>query len=466
MTVRTRFAPSPTGYLHIGGIRTAIFSWLYARHHQGQFILRIEDTDRERSTQEAVDVILEGMAWLGLDADEGPHYQTQRFDRYYEVIDQLLANGQAYYCSCSRERLDEIRESARQRGDKPRYDGHCRNLGLSKSDQTVVRFKNPQSGQTVVDDQIQGRVEFDNNELDDLIIARAEGSPTYNLTVVVDDMDMQITHVIRGDDHLNNTPRQINILQALSAPLPRYAHVPMILGADGKKLSKRTGSASVLEYRDAGYLPEALLNYLVRLGWSHGDQEIFSREDLIKLFDISAVNKSAAALNPDKLLWLNQHYLGESGNERLAKLLHLYMPGLNTQDGPDPVVLVEVQKQRSKTMLEIAEQSRCFYEDFAEFDPVAAKKQLRPVVQGPLAQLRAALETLTTWEDESIHAEIESVARDNDLKLGKLAQPLRVAVTGTPVSPSIDTTLRLLGKEKTLARIDKALEYIDKRASS
>ena len=467
MTVITRFAPSPTGYLHIGGVRTAIFSWLYARKDEGRFILRIEDTDRERSTQEAIDVILEGMDWLGLGADEGPVYQSQRFDRYREVISQLLDSGQAYYCTCSRERLESLREQARQRGEKPRYDGHCRDRALdARSENAVIRFKNPQQGDVVVDDRIQGRVTYANRELDDLIIARSDGTPTYNLTVVVDDMDMRISHVIRGDDHLNNTPRQINILKALNATPPVYAHVPMILGPDGKKLSKRSGSASVLEYRDQGYLPEALLNYLVRLGWSHGDQEIFSVGDLIDLFDIDDINKSAAALNPEKLLWLNQHYLARCDNARLAAIVSELMNDVNLTDGPALTDLVEVQKQRTKTVLEIIEQSRCFYSEFDDIDPDAAKKHLRPVVLTPLTELHKRLAELQDWNETDLQAAVESVAATHELKLGKLAQPLRVAVTGGPVSPSIDATLRLLGREKTLSRLDKALEYIQKRASS
>ncbi len=468
MTIRTRFAPSPTGDLHIGGVRTAIFSWLYARRHQGQFILRIEDTDRERSTDAAIEVILKGMAWLGLEADEGPFYQSRRGDRYREVIRQLLDEDKAYYCYCSREEVDAMREQAMARGEKPRYNGYWRDRKETPPAgvEPVVRFKNPLEGQVVVEDAIQGCVRFQNRELDDLIIARSDGTPTYNLTVVVDDMDMRISHVIRGDDHLNNTPRQINILTALDVEPPRYAHVPMILGADGKKLSKRSGSASVLEYRDAGYLPEALLNYLVRLGWSHGDQEVFSLEEMIGLFDISEVNKSAAALNPDKLLWLNQHYLSKCDNDRLAALLAGFMPDLDLETGPSLAALAEVQKQRTKTLVEIAEQSRCFYEEFAEFDAVAAKKHLRPVVLAPLAQLRDRLATLEDWQDTDIHAAIEAVAAANELKLGKLAQPVRVAVTGGSVSPSIDVTLRLLGRDKSLRRIDKALDYIRNRASS
>ncbi len=466
MTVRTRFAPSPTGMLHIGGVRTALFSWLTARKHAGQFILRIEDTDRERSTQEAVDHILAGMQWLGLEADEGPFYQTERVDRYQQAIEQLLQSGRAYYCDCSRERLDQLRETAMKNGQKPRYDGHCRERNLSRSDNTVVRFMNPVEDTVVIDDLIQGQVHFNNAELDDLIIARSDGSPTYNLTVVVDDRDMQITHVVRGDDHLNNTPRQMNILQALDAAIPTYAHVPMILGPDGKKLSKRIGSASVLEYRDNGYLPEALFNYLVRLGWSHGDQEIFSIDELIQLFDLNDVNKSAAALNPDKLLWLNQHYLAECDDQRLADLVRPQFEADVLENGPDLIELVHVQKQRTKTLIELVEQSRSFYRDFDEYDATAAKKHLRPVVQEPLRQLQQAFSALAKWTDSEIHAVIEQVAEANAMKLGKLGQPLRVAVTGAGVSPAIDVTVRLLGKEKTLARLDKALNFIEKRAAS
>ncbi|MGD8591156.1 MAG: glutamate--tRNA ligase, partial [Chromatiales bacterium] len=318
MTVRTRFAPSPTGYLHVGGARTALFSWLYARKHGGKFVLRIEDTDLERSTAESVNVILEGMTWLGLEYDEGPFYQTHRFERYNEVIGELMDRGMAYRCNCSRERLDGLREAAMQRKEKPRYDGHCRNRQVDPEEPHVIRFRNPDSGIVVVDDLIRGRVVFNNEELDDLIIRRTDGSPTYNLTVVVDDMDMQISQVIRGDDHLNNTPRQINILQALGMPVPQYGHVPMILGNDGSRLSKRHGAVSVMQYREDGFLPEALLNYLVRLGWSHGDQEIFTIDEMIELFDIDAVNKAASSFNTEKLLWLNQHYIKSADPKRIA----------------------------------------------------------------------------------------------------------------------------------------------------
>ena len=468
--VRTRFAPSPTGYLHIGGIRTALFSWLYARRHQGQFVLRIEDTDRERSTQEAVDIILEGMRWLGLDCDEGPFFQSQRFDRYKEVIQGLLEEGKAYPCYCSKEELDAMREEAMSRGEKPKYDGKWRDSTEAAPEgvEPVIRFKNPLEGEVVVDDLIQGEVVYQNTELDDLIIARPDGTPTYNLTVVVDDMDMEITHVIRGDDHLNNTPRQINIFNALGVAPPTYAHMPLILGTDGKKLSKRSGTASVLEYRDEGYLPEALLNYLVRLGWSHGDQELFSIEEMVSLFDVKDVNKSAAAINPDKLLWLNQHYLKTGDVEEQERIVTdaFEKSGIDMTNGPAVRELLLVQRERCKTIVEIVEQSRCFYEGFEEFDENAAKKHLRPVVLEPLASLREALVKLADWRNEAINASIKEVAEKFELKLGKLAQPLRVAVTGGAVSPSIDDTLRLLGRDRTIQGLGMALKYIEKRASA
>jgi glutamyl-tRNA synthetase len=466
-SVKTRFAPSPTGYLHIGGVRTAFFSWLYARHHQGEFVLRIEDTDRERSSEESVQVILDGMKWLGLDCDEGPYYQTQRYDRYEEIIQKLLDEDKAYHCTCSKEALDVMREEAMARGDKPRYDGRCRDAAHSHSpdNQTVVRFKNPLEGEVVIEDRIQGRVVYKNEELDDLIIARSDGTPTYNLTVVVDDMDMQITDVVRGDDHLNNTPRQINIFHALGAPIPNYAHMPLILGEDGSRLSKRHGAANIMQYKDDGYLPEALLNYLARLGWSHGDQEIFSRPEMIEYFDIEDVNKSAASVNPEKLLWLNQHYIKTGNNAELADKLEYYFAELDIDlsNGPDIQELVEVQKERSKTLVEMAEQSRCFYVDFDAHDADAAKKHLRPVVLEPLEKMRENFASLDEWQDEKLHQIIIDTAAECDMKMGKIAQPLRVAITGGSVSPSIDVTLRLIGKKRVLTRLDLALEYIRTR---
>ena len=468
MTVRTRFAPSPTGYLHVGGARTALFSWLYARKHGGVFVLRIEDTDLERSTTESVNAILEGMTWLGLEYDEGPFYQTKRFDRYEEVIQQLMEAGVAYRCSCSRERLDDLREVAMKRKDKPRYDGHCRGKEVDPDQPHVIRFRNPDDGVVLVDDQVRGRVAFNNNELDDLIIKRTDGSPTYNLTVVVDDLDMEITHVIRGDDHLNNTPRQINIIRALGKEPPVYAHLPMILGDDGARLSKRHGAVSVMQYREEGYLPEALLNYLVRLGWSHGDDEIFSVDKMVELFDIDQVNKAASAFNTDKLQWLNQHYIKSDTPERIARLLsyHMGQIGIDPTEGADLVTVAEAQQERAKTLVEMADISRFIYKDFTEFEAKAAKKHLRPVAKEPLQKMREALEAVTDWRGEVLHAEVDRIAAELALNMGKVAQPLRVAVVGRAASPGIDVTLELVGKEATLRRIDMALEFIRKREES
>ena len=468
--VITRFAPSPTGFLHLGGIRTALFSWLFARRHNGEFLLRIEDTDRERSTEAALNVILEGMEWLGLDHDRDIVYQSQRKEKYEAVIQELLERDLAYYCYCTPEELEAMRREAMSRGEKPRYNGKYRDLGRqpAEGDTPVVRFKNPLDGDVVIDDLIQGRVVISNRELDDLIIARSDGTPTYNLTVVVDDADMGITHVIRGDDHLNNTPRQINIFNALGAAAPKYAHIPLILDSDGKKLSKRHGAASVLEYREQGYLPEALLNYLVRLGWSHGDQEIFSVGEMTGLFDIARVNKAAAALNPDKLAWLNQHYLRESKAEDIACLLKrkLVDLGVDVTGPPDLKEVAGIQKERVKTVAEMADQSRFFYEEFAEYDETAAKKHLRPVALESLRQVRETLAGLDAWDRASIHAAIDAAAEQQAIKFGKIAQPLRVAVTGGAVSPSIDVTLELLGRDRTLSRLGRALELIQRRIAA
>jgi glutamyl-tRNA synthetase len=461
-TVRTRFAPSPTGYLHIGGARTALFSWLYARKHQGVFVLRIEDTDRERSTEEAIRAILEGMAWLGLDYDEGPFFQTQRFDRYRAVIEQLLEQGHAYRCYCSKERLEALRNEQMARKEKPRYDGRCRSLKAIPAQATeyVIRFRNPIDSTVVVEDLIHGRVVFQNQELDDLIIARVDGTPTYNFTVVVDDMDMAITHVIRGDDHLNNTPRQINIFRALGVPTPAYAHIPMILGADGQRLSKRHGAVSVLQYRDQGYLPEALLNYLVRLGWSYGDQEIFSREEMVERFDISAINKSAAAFDPDKLLWLNHHYIKSTASAELAGRLPWYFAklGIDTSMPPLLTEVVETLRERSKTLVEMVEKSRFFYQDFDHYDE-AADKYLTRNVSEPLTVLRHRLSNLAEWTAAAIHVQIREVAEQFHLKLSQIAQPLRVALSGKAISPPIDITVQRVGRERSLSRLDRAIDY-------
>jgi glutamyl-tRNA synthetase len=469
MTVRTRFAPSPTGYLHVGGARTALFCYLYARKHGGQFVLRIEDTDLERSTTESVNAILEGMSWLGLEYDEGPFYQTQRFDRYNAVIDDLLARGLAYRCDCPKERLEKLRIDQMAHKQKPRYDGRCCQRSIDPAAPHVIRFKNPPDGVVIVDDLIRGRVPFANAELDDLIIRRSDGAPTYNLSVVVDDADMAITHVIRGDDHLNNTPRQINILRAMGHEPPQYAHVPMILGDDGARLSKRHGAVSVIAYRDQGYLPEALLNYLVRLGWSHGDQEVFSLEQMIELFDIGAVNKAASAFNTDKLDWLNQQYLQHADPHRVARLLrsHLGHLGIDPATGPELTAVVTAQAARAKTLTELAEISAFCYRDFEEFDETSAKKHLRLVAREPLEKLRAAFELLAyeDWTAEELKRVVARIAEELAVNMGKIAQPLRVAIVGRAASPGIDETLLLVGKDATLRRIDQALAYIAARGA-
>ena len=470
MTIRTRFAPSPTGYLHVGGARTALFSWLYACKHGGVFVLRIEDTDRERSTEESVNAILEGMTWLGLDYDEGPFFQSQRFPRYKEVIDRMLATGSAYHCYCSKERLEHLRAEQMARKEKPRYDGKCRN-GVAKPPPDVapvVRFRNPEDGATVVEDLIRGRVVFQNRELDDLIIARADGTPTYNFTVVVDDMDMRITHVIRGDDHLNNTPRQMNMLQALGFAPPIYAHVPMILGPDGARLSKRHGAVSVMHYREQGYLPEALLNYLVRLGWSHGDVEIFTLDEMVRLFDLTAVHSSPASFDPQKLLWLNQHYIKTSDPAHVAHHLswHLGKLGIDPATGPPLAEVVLAQRERARTLTEMAQNSVFFYQDPAGYDEKDAATHLRPEIFGALEELRTRFAALPDWTAPAVHEAINVVATTHGLKLGKLAQPLRVAVAGRALSPPIDITLALIGRERVLKRLDAALDFIQRLATA
>ncbi len=463
MTLRTRFAPSPTGYLHIGGVRTALFCWLYARRHGGRFLLRIEDTDRERSTAEAVDVILDAMEWLGLTWDEGPVFQSQRTERYQQVAQQLIEAGAAYHCYCTSQELDERRQAQITAGTKPRYDGRCRQATAPRDGVSpVVRFRNPDSGTVLVADDVHGSVEFDNAELDDLIIMRSDGSPTYNFTVVVDDADLEVTHVIRGDDHLNNTPRQVNIFAALGRPVPHYAHVPMILGGDGARLSKRHGSVNVLNYRDEGYLPEALLNYLVRLGWSHGDQEVFDLDELTELFDLKAVNKSAATFDPEKLLWLNQHYIMNGDSARLSLLLseQLQKLGVDPAAGPGLQAVVDAYKERAQTMAEMAEKCRYLFEEFADYAPKAAKKHLRVVAAAPLAAVRSRLEALLDWNPDPIEESVKAVATELELGLGKVAQPIRVAVTGDAASPGIGVTLAILGRDKTLARLDRALQFV------
>lgn len=465
MTVRTRFAPSPTGYLHVGGARTALFSWLYAKKHQGDFILRIEDTDLERSTEESVQAIFDGMQWLGLDHDEGPFYQTKRFDRYKALIQQLLDEGKAYYCYCSKEELDALREKQMKNGEKPRYDGRYRDFDGAPPEDVppVVRFKNPQEGAVVINDAVKGTVTVSNSELDDLIIARSDGSPTYNFTVVVDDLDMGVTHCIRGDDHLNNTPRQINILKALGAEPPIYAHVPMILGSDGKRLSKRHGAVSVMQYHEDGYLPEALLNYLVRLGWSHGDQELFTVDEMIEHFDLSGINKAASTFNPDKLLWMNQQYIMNLPIEQIAVAVKPFMEKLDVAgcDAENFNQVLEAQRERAKTLIELAEICAFYYQEFDGYPEKPAKKQLKPETVAVFEALSNKLNSLSDWTRESIHAVIMAVVEEQELKMGQVGGPFRLAVTGGTPAPDLDLTIALVGKEKTLQRLAKAIEWIN-----
>ncbi|MGO1541599.1 MAG: glutamate--tRNA ligase [Luteimonas sp.] len=470
MTVRTRFAPSPTGYLHIGGARTALYCWLAARRAGGQFVLRIEDTDRERSTKEAIDAILEAMDWLGLDYDEGPVYQTHRLDRYREVAEQLLAEGKAYCAYETREELDAMRAAAMEKGEKPRYNGAWRERGgeaalhESRRDDPnrVIRLKNPLEGTVAWNDKVKGLIEIANSELDDLVIFRPDGHATYNFAVVVDDIDMGITDVVRGDDHVNNTPRQINIYQALGAPVPAFSHLPMILDEQGAKLSKRTGAADVMQYRDAGYLPHALLNYLVRLGWSHGDQEVFSIQEMQRLFDLADVNAKAARLDPAKLGWLNQQYLKDDAPEDVATHLqwHLRSAGLELANGPAPADVVVALRDRVQTLAEMAERAAVWYRPLAAYDDKAVAKHLKPGAEAVLGDARARLEALAEWTPEAITAALQAVSEAQGVGMGKVAQPMRVAITGTQVSPDIGHTVYLAGREEALRRIDAAMEKI------
>jgi glutamyl-tRNA synthetase len=463
MTVRTRFAPSPTGDLHVGGARTALFCWLYARHCQGRFVLRIEDTDRERSTDAAVQAIMDGLHWLELDFDEGPFFQSERMPRYRELVERLLDEGKAYRCYCTREELDAMREAQRARGENPRYDGRCRDRREPRTGvDPVVRFRNPTAGEVVVDDLVLGRSRFANAQLDDLVIARSDGTPTYNFTVVVDDLDMAITHVIRGNDHLNNTPRQINMMHALGGECPAFAHVPMIHGGDGRKLSKRHGAVSVVQFREQGFLSDALVNYLARLGWSHGDQEVFSRDELIALFDIADVNKAASVFDMEKLAWLNHHYLRQAKAGELASELarQLQVLGADPTAGPPLEVAVEAQRERARTMVEMAQKSLFAYREPERFDSKAVAKHLSAEVGAPLAALRAGLQSVEEWTAPALDEVVRRSAEAAGIKLGKLAQPLRVALTGGAASPPIDQTLVLVGRERTLKRLDRVLEHV------
>lgn len=468
--IKTRFSPSPTGYFHVGSARTALYSWLYSRHNNGEFVLRIEDTDPKRSTKEGIDAIIDGMNWLSLNWDEGPYYQTKRLNRYHAVIDQMLIALSAYPCYCSKKRLENLRKEQMAKGKKPRYDGYCREHVHNHvpNEPHVIRFRNPQEGSVIFEDQIRGLIEFSNLELDDLIIRRTDGSPTYNFCVVIDDWDMKITHVIRGEDHINNTPRQINILNSLGVPIPVYAHVPMILGNDGKKLSKRHGAINVMQYRDDGYLPEALLNYLVRLGWSHGNQEIFNRDEMINYFSLNVINKSASLFNNDKLLWINHHYINSLPAKYIATQLewHIKQLDIDIQTGPSLEDLIKLFGKRCKTLKEIASSSRYFYQDFDSFDLDVAKKHLNEIARLPLETVQKKLEAIKKWTCENVYQAIESTAKELEISIGKVGMPLRVAVTGIGKSPGIDVTVHAIGKSNSLKRIDKALIYINKNKNS
>lgn len=463
MTVRTRFAPSPTGYLHLGGARTALFSWAYARHFGGTFILRIEDTDLERSTPEAVQAIIDGMQWLGLEHDEGPFYQMKRMDRYREVIAQMLQAGSAYYCYSSPEEVEAMRERLRAAGEKPRYDGTWRPEPgktlppVPEGRKPVVRFRNPPDGDVTWNDVVKGSITISNRELDDLVIARQDGTPTYNFCVAIDDWDMNITHVIRGDDHVNNTPRQINILQALGAPLPLYGHVPMILGADGEKLSKRHGAVSVMEYPAQGYLPEAMLNYLARLGWSHGDDEIFSMEQLCSWFDLDHLSKSPAQFNPEKLAWLNNHYIKLADNERLADLVRPVMAreGAEFDGAPALASAIGLMKDRTNTLNELADAAMLFYRQ-PHPDAALLAQHLTEAVKPALLQYAEQCKTVE-WKKDALSAMLKEVLAAHKLKMPQLAMPLRLLITGQLQTPSIDAVVELFGRETVLARMAKYL---------
>ena len=463
MTVRTRFAPSPTGYLHVGGARTALFSWLYARRHGGEFVLRIEDTDAERSSAESVDAILDGLAWLGLDADEGPTFQTDRFERYREAVATLLETGHAYRCWSTPEEVEAMREAARARGEKPRYDGTWRDrTDEGPADAApVVRFRNPRDGEVVWHDAVKGEIRIANAELDDLVLLRADGTPTYNLTVTVDDADMGITHVVRGDDHVNNTPRQINLLAALGAERPVYAHLPMILGEDGKRMSKRHGAVSVVQYRDEGYLPEALLNYLVRLGWSHGDDEFFSREEMVSLFSLEAVNRSGSVFDRKKLDSVNRHWIQRLPAARLAEALapHLASRGVDpgAAGGPDPERVADSLRERADTLAAMADGATWYWRAPERYDERAAAKLFGPAAGDALAAARERLAALEHWSAEAVQAALEATVDGLGVGFGKLGQPLRLAVTGTTASPSMNAVLSVLGREEALARVDRAI---------
>ncbi len=461
--VKTRFPPSPTGHLHLGGARTALFNWLFARHHGGVFLLRFEDTDRERSRQEYVDSIKEALEWLELFWDEGPYFQTERLEIYAQFAQKLVEEGKAYYCECPPEVLEQKRKEALAEGRKPKYDGTCREKGLGPGPGRVLRFKCPQIGTTVVEDLIRGPVAFDHQELDDFVLMRPDGTPTYQFAVVVDDLTMGITHVIRGDDHLSNTPKQILLFEALGATPPKYAHVPMILGPDGTRLSKRHGALSILAYRDEGYLPQAMRNYLVRLGWSYGDQEIFSLEEMIEKFDLSRVSKSPARFDPDKLLALNAHYLRQEPTERLAELVRPFLKNLGVEppEPQDPKFLkaVETVKPRARTLKEMAQMMLFYFVPEITYEEKAARKFLTPKIVPILAELITELENLPSFEEKDLERLFRGLAEKHQIKLKHIAQPVRVALTGRTVSPGLFEIMDVLGRETVLKRLRKALEY-------
>lgn len=464
-TIRTRFAPSPTGYLHIGGARTALFNWLYSRHTGGQFILRIEDTDQQRSTEASTQAILDAMSWLGLNWDEGPYFQAERVGLHREMVQKLLDEGKAYYCTCTPDELENKRKAALAAGKKPKYDGTCRDRGLKKTPGSVVRFRGAQTGMTVVEDLIKGNILFNNEELDDLIIERGDGYPTYNFAVVIDDALMKITHVIRGDDHVNNTPRQILMYQALGFDVPKFAHVPMILGSDKSRLSKRHGATSVMAYKEMGYLPEALVNYLVRLGWSHGDQEIFSMQELIEHFGLDAVGKSPAVFNPEKLLWLNAHYLKEASPQRLAgEMKTLWPAGADASDDAFVQKVITDLQTRVKTLAELGQAADFYFTDRLQYDDQAAEKFLTPDVALHLKALATGIPEIGDFSKSGIEAFLKAFIEQHGIKFKVLAQPLRIALTGKTVSPGIDEVMATLGKQRVIERISDAVAYMEKRA--
>jgi glutamyl-tRNA synthetase len=467
-TIVTRFPPSPTGYLHIGGARTALYNWLFARQKKGKFVLRIEDTDKERSSDEATRAIVESLRWLGIDWDEGPYFQSRRYPIYQEMVERLVSSGRAYYCHCTPEELESRREAAKALGLKPKYDGKCRDKGLGPGPNAVVRLKSPQTGKTVFHDLVKGSISFQNEELDDLVLWRSDGSPTYHLAVVVDDITMGITYVIRGDDHVNNTPRQILIYEALEEPLPRYAHVPMILGHDRTRLSKRHGATSVLAYREMGYLPHALLNALARVGWSHGDQEKFTIQELIDKFSLDNVGKSAGIFNPDKLLDLNAQYIRESDSRTLGEALLPFLErlGLKDLDKTQVAGAAETYRMRSKTLAEMAESARFYFDEGFRYEEKADRKFLKPDTAPLMQETRARLGGIADFTQKNLERVFLQILEERKIKMGDIAQPLRVALTGTSVSPGLFEVMEVLGKDSVLRRMDKALQHVEQKAPS